>query len=167
MENDLRVSYNTDELQIYKKKKKNIHFVKSLNVKKAGDPIVIHTLEGDVTIPARRANYIMIGAHNDIYPIPRELFLSKYQVIEEKNLPEVEEVAKKNGIPVEKIEGCRLIKDSYVYARKMEKDFSVYTKHCDSELFGKSGDYYVVTYEDTENVYIIQGDIMDETYERV
>lgn len=167
MENDLRVSYDIEELQLYKKRKKNIHFVKSLNVKKAGEPIVIHTLEGDVTIPARRANYIMIGAHDDIYPIPRELFRSKYQVISEKNLSEVEEVAKKNNIPVEKIEGCRLIKDSYVYARKMEKDFAVYTKHCDSELLGKAGDYYAVTYEDTENVYIIRGDIMDETYERV
>lgn len=68
---------------------------------------------------------------------------------------------------MEKVEGCRLIRDSYVYARRMEKDFSVYTKHCDSELFGNSGDYYAVTYEDPENVYIIQGEIMEETYEKV
>lgn len=167
MDNNPKVVFAIDELQLYKKKKKNLHFVKSLHVKEAGESIVIHTLEGDVTIPAGDDTYIMIGAHDDIYPIPRELFVSKYQVITEKDLDEVKDVAGRNGIALDKIEGCRLMKDSYIYARRMEKDFSVYTKHCDSELFGNAGDYYAVTYEDPENVYIIRGDIMDETYEKV
>lgn len=141
--------------------------MKSLHIKEAGEPIIIHTLEGNVSIPAGDGTYIMIGAHDDIYPIPRELFESKYQVIAEKNPVEVKDVAVRNGIALDKIEGCRLIKDSYVYARKMEMDFEVYTKHCDSKLYGNKGDYYTVTYEDPENVYIIQGDIMDETYEKV
>lgn len=162
-----KVVYNLKELELYKKKKKNLHFVKSLNVKEAGEPIVIHTLEGDVTVPAGEEQYIMIGAHEDIYPIPRNLFESKYEVIAERNLAEVEDVARRQGIDLEKVEGCRLMRDSYVYARRMEKDFSVYTKHCDSELFGNAGDYYAVTYEDPENVYIIQGEIMEETYEKV
>ena len=76
-------------------------------------------------------------------------------------------MAGRNGIALDKIEGCRLIKDSYVYARKMEKDFWVYTKHCDSKLYGNKGDYYTVTYEEPENVYIIRGDIMEATYEKV
>lgn len=167
MGNYSKVVYSLEELQIYRKKKKNIHFVKSLNVREAGEPIVIHTLEGDVTVSAEENQYIMIGAHEDIYPIPRELFESKYQVIAERNLAEVEAVAQRHGIDLEKVEGCHLKKDSFVYARRMEKDFSVYTKHCDSELFGKAGDYYTVTYEDLENVYIIQGDIMEQTYEKV
>lgn len=162
-----KVVYSLKELELYKKKKKNLHFVKSLNVKEAGEPVVIHTLEGDVTVPAGEEMYIMIGAHEDIYPIPRNLFESKYEVIAERNLAEVEEVARRHGIDLEKVEGCRLIRDSYVYARRMEKDFSVYTKHCNSELFGNAGDYYTVTYEDPENVYIIQGEIMEETYEKV
>ena len=167
MDVNSKVVYNLEELELYKKKKKNLHFVKSLNVKKAGEPIVIHTLEGEVTVPASEEQYIMIGAHEDIYPIPRELFESKYEVIAERNLSEVEEVVQRHGIDLEKVEGCRLEKESYVYARRMEKAFSVYTKHCDSELFGNAGDYYVVTYEDPENVYIIQGDIMEGTYEKV
>jgi len=167
MDEILKVTYSLAELQIYKKRKKNLHFVKSLNVKEAGEPVVIHTLEGDVTVPAGEEQYIMIGAHEDIYPIPRNLFESKYEVITERKLAEVEEVARRHGIDLEKVEGCRLMRDSYVYARRMEKDFSVYTKHCDSELFGNAGDYYAVTYEDPENVYIIQGDIMEETYEKV
>lgn len=162
-----KVVYNLEELELYKKKKKNLHFVKSLNVKDAGETVVIHTLEGDVTVLAGEEMYIMIGAHEDIYPIPRNLFESKYEVIAERNLAEVEDVAQRHGIDLEKVEGCRLKRDSYVYAKKMEKDFSVYTKHCDSELFGNAGDYYAVTYEDPENVYIIQGEIMEETYEKV
>lgn len=167
MDNYQEVVYSLDKLDLYKKRKKNIHFVKSLYVKEAGESIVIHTLEGDVTIQASNETYIMIGAHDDIYPIPRELFESKYQVIDEMKPDEIEDVAVRNGIALDKIEGCRLINDSYVYARKMEKDFEVYTKHCDSKLYGNKGDYYTVTYEDPENVYIIRGDIMDETYEKV
>lgn len=167
MDVNSKVVYSLEELELYKKKKKNLHFVKSLNVKEAGEPIVIHTLEGDVTVPASEEQYIMIGAHEDIYPIPRNLFESKYEVIAERNLAEVEDVARRQGIDLEKVEGCRLMRDSYVYAKRMEKDFSVYTKHCDSELFGNAGDYYAVTYEDPENVYIIQGDIMEETYKKV
>ncbi len=167
MDVNSKVVYSLEELEVYKKKKKNLHFVKSLNVREAGEPIVIHTLEGDVTVPAGDDMYIMIGAHEDIYPIPRDLFESKYEVITERNLVEVEDVARRHGIELEKVEGCRLTRDSFVYARRMEKDFSVYTKHCDSELFGNVGDYYAVTYEDPENVYIIQGDIMEETYEKV
>jgi len=162
-----KVAYNLDELEIYKKKKINLHFVKSLNLRGNGETIVLHTFEGDVTVPAGEETYIMIGAHDDIYPIPRKLFESKYEVIAERNLAEVEEVAQRHGIDLEKVEGCRLVRDSYVYARRMEKDFSVYTKHCDSELFGNAGDYYAVTYEEPENVYIIQGEIMEETYEMV
>lgn len=167
MDNVSKVVYSLDELHLYKKKKRNVHYVKSLNVKEEGELIVIHTLEGDVTIPAGEEMYIMIGAHDDIYPIPRGLFESKYRIIKDRNLSEIETVAKKNGIDIEKIEGCCLAKESYVYARKMEKDFSVYTKHCDSELRGNAGDYYTVTYEEPENVYIIRGDIMDTTYEKV
>ena len=167
MDENCKVVYKLEELQLYKKIKKNLHFVKSLNVKEAGEPVVIHTLEGDVTVPAGDEMYIMIGAHEDIYPIPRGLFESKYEVIAERNLSEVEAVAQRHNIDAEQVEGCRLKRESYVYARKMEKDFSVYTKHCDSELFGNAGDYYAVTYEDPENVYIIQGDIMEETYEKV
>ena len=167
MVNNQEVVYSLEELQLYKKKKKNLHVVKSLNVKEAGEPIVLHTLEGDVTIRAEEGTYIMIGAHEDIYPIPGELFESKYQIIAEKNLTEIEETANRNGITPDKVEGCRLIKDSYVYARKMEKDFVVYPRHCDSYLYGNKGDYYTVTYEEPENVYIIRGDIMDETYEKV
>ena len=162
-----KVVYSLDELQLYKKKKTNLHFIKSLDVKEKGEMIVLHTLEGDVTVEAGEGMYIMLGAHDDIYPIPKELFESKYQVIGEKNLTDIEDVTKEHGIDVAKVNGCCLVKDSYVYARKIEKDFSVYTKHCNSELFGNAGDYYVVTYEDIDNVYIIRGDVMEDTYVKV
>lgn len=167
MENSINyVKYDLKDLELYKKKKVNLHFVKSLNVKEKGEPIVIHTLEGDVTISADEEKYIMIGLHNDIYPIPRELFEAKYQVIDDINVQKLDEVMKAHDIDVSKVEGCQLVKDSYVYACKVEKDFAVYTRHCDSILYGKSGDYYAATYEDSENVYIIRGDIMEETYEK-
>ena len=154
-------------MKLYQKKKVICYFVKSLNIKSQGEQITVHTLEGDVVVTADEDTYIMIGAYNDIYPIPKKTFESKYQAIQEPSLPIDEVLLETHKIDRSKVETCRLMADSYVYARKMDKDFAVYTKHCDSTLYGKQGDYYAVSYEDTENVYIIRGDIMDETYEMV
>ena len=106
MKDSSDVVYSVDELQLYKKKRQSIHYVKSLNVKSAGEELVIHTLEGDVTILADRDTYILIGAYDDIYPIPRELFERKYCEIADKDLANVKAVAKRNGIDVKRIEGC-------------------------------------------------------------
>lgn len=159
--------FELSKLKLYQKKKSTCHFVRSLNVKSAGEQITIHTLEGDVTVTADDDMYIMIGAYEDIYPIPKDTFESKYLVIPGMQPLIDDEVLDANGIDRSKIECCRLVTDSYVYARKMDKDFKVYTKHCDSVLSGKAGDYYVVSREDRENVYIIRGDIMEETYEEI
>lgn len=163
----MQVYFRPDELSLYKKRRVMVHFVKSLDVKDVGEPILLHTLEGDVTVHASEDVYIMLGAHEDVYPIPKTLFERKYQVTGEKNLTSVEDVAKKNGIDPDRIEGCTLADDSFVYAKKMDRAFSVYTKHSDAELFGKAGDYYAVTYEDTENVYIVRENIMEATYDLV
>ena len=152
---------------MYKKKKIKCHFVKSLDIEEKGTPIIIHTLEGDVTSIADKDTYIMIGACSDIYPIPRTLFEKRYQVIDEVDLHKITDVLREHKISPEVVKGCRLEKDSFVYARKMEEDFAVYTKHCQSILKGKKGDYYAVSYEDTENVYVIQGDVMESTYKIV
>ena len=147
--------FEISELKRYQKKKLICHFVKSLNIKSQGEQIIVHTLEGDVVVTADEDTYIMIGAYNDIYPIQRKIFESKYQVIQDTSLLIDDVLLETHEIDRSKVETCRLMADSFVYARKMDKDFEVYTKHCDSTLYGKQGDYYAVSYEDTENVYII------------
>ena len=161
------VKYDLSELELYKKKKLKLHFLRSLDVQEQGRPVVVHTLEGDVTIVAGEDRYIMIGPHEDVYPISKAQFESKYQVVEGADMEAVRATSQLYGVDITRIKACRVVKDSYVYACRVDKEFSVYTKHCDSVLSGKAGDYYAVTYEDTDNVYIIQQDIMKETYEKV
>ncbi len=169
MENNARkiIYYDWNELRKYRKKKITVHFIKSVDVKKEGEQILLHTLEGDVEIVSSKDIFIMIGKQDDIYPIPRELFESKYQIMDTRENLEIVDVCERNGIDSTKVRECKLIKDSFVYGKKVEEEFTVYTKHCDSFLYGEAGDYYVVSAEDIENVYVIKENIMEETYELV
>ena len=161
------IHFGWNELKKYKKKRALVHFIRSLDIKEEGETIILCTLEGNVEVKASKDIIVMIGQHEDIYPITREMFENKYQVLDKRENSELEDICRKHGIDVAKVQGCILMKDSFVYGRKMEEAFSVYIKHCNSLISGEAGDYYVVSAEDLEDIYIIDAEIMEETYELV
>ena len=154
-------------LKKYKKKKIMVHVIESEKVPNVSGKIVLHTLEGDVEINSNENNYIIIGPKNDIYPIQKWLFDSKYTYVETVVDEYIINIAKEYAWNVESIKTCVLCNDSYVYAKKMNNDFSVFVKHCQQTIYGKTGDYYVVSEADMENAYIISAEIMDSTYDEV
>lgn len=167
------MQYNADgctkfeikELNLYRKKNIDINFIESLDIADEGEDIIIPTLEGKVTIAASTEQYIMIGPCNDIYPIPRKLFDERYDVIEGSFSGEIwEPFLAKN---TKNIKRCHLKKEVFVYAIEVPFDFKVYVKHCNSIIYGNSGDFYAVSYEDTGNAYIIRKSVMVKTYELV
>ena len=153
-----------NRMKLYKKRKMEIYYIKSLDIAEKGKMIIINTLEGNVLVKADECNYIMIGKYNDVYPISKELFDSKYEDVMGNIDHSIRLVAQSYNWNIEKIKKCRLVKESYVYAIQVNRDFKVYVKHCDSVIKGKKGDYYARSYEDPENSYIIQQKIMENTY---
>ena len=158
------IKFEVNELSIYKKKDLDVHFVASLDVADKGEKIIVPTLEGNVTIVASSEQLIMLGQHCDIYPIPQKLFDERYDIGEEETEEKIFE-----NLPwdVKRIKKCHLKKETYVYAKEVPVDFKVYVKHCDSIIYGMAGDFYAVSFEDTDNAYIIRKSIMKDTYQFV
>jgi len=157
------------ELKKYKKIKMPVHVIESMMVPSQNEKIVLHTLEGDVCIEQNEDNYIMIGPKNDVYPISRQLFETKYSIIElaMNENDYIENIAEQYGWNIESIKPCILFNDSFVLAKRMDEKFSVFVKHCNEIIYGDAGDYYVVSEEDTDNAYIISAEIMCVTYEEM
>lgn len=157
--------FEINELNLYKKKDSSTCFLRSIDIAGEGEKIIIPTLEGNVTIIASTEQYIMIGACNDIYPIPKKLFEERYDVIKETPSVEICEIVPCWDLNV--IKRCCLKKEVFVYAKEVSVDFRVYVKHCNSIIHGNPGDFYAVSFEDRDNAYIIGKTVMNKTYELI
>lgn len=160
-------SFRLEELDLYKKKTENVCYIKSVYIEKEGKIIRVPTLEGEVVIEASDDIYIMLGSCDDVYPIPKELFEKKYVLTGNNPDQKMIDFIISLGWDPRFLRQCRLGQESYIYAKSVPYDFKVFVKHCSTIINGKKGDYYAVTYEDTENVYIVRADIMNTTYERL
>lgn len=154
------------QMDIYVKKRIPVFAIESTDIGKPGEKIIIHTLEGDEEIISCKDFIILIGPRKDVYPIPRELFESRYDVSDSPVSETAYETAIKFNWPVEKIKTCEIKKDIYIYAKQMNEEFSVFVKHIGAAIQGKKGDYMAVSKDDRENIYIIDNEIMSLTYER-
>ena len=161
------VEFGVEELAIYRKKKISVHYIETLDIADDGKIIDVPTLEGIVKVKASRDQYIIVGPCNDIYPIPRKLFESKYETSGEVLDDDIAEQIRNLGWNHESLKKCRLSKDSFIYAKEVPYDFSVFVKHCNSFIYGKAGDFYAITFEEPENRYIIDSHVMKETYELI
>ena len=161
------VDFKIEELSLYRKKKVDLYCIKSTDIVDEGRQISVPTLEGEVRVTASQDQYIMIGPCDDIYPIPRELFESKYRTEDIKPESRIEDQLKAIGWDTKHLKKCRLFRDSFVYAKQVAFDFTVFEKHSNATIYGKAGDYYVASFEDPENRYVICSRVMKETYEFV
>lgn len=156
-----------EELDLFKKRKILMHFVKSKDMGTEGEIVVISTLEGDVAVTINDNAVIMIGDYKDAYPITEEIFKKRYELVTDEWDDRLLWFLQKYNVNQSDIHSCLLKEDVLVYAKKMTNDFKVFNRNNNCYLFGNKGDYYVVTGEDLSNVYIIQGMIMENTYERI
>ena len=159
---------NITDLGLYKKKKIKQHFVKSTDVGQKGDVIDILTKEGVIELLVDENTYIMIGNFEDIYPIAKNIFDFRYRIVEIGDINQtVRDFINHYSISKEKIKGCQLREDVFVYAKEIDSSFCVYEKYTHSILKGNPGDYYAISREDLSNTYIIQKDIMEKSYDPI
>jgi phosphoglycolate phosphatase len=163
--NGAAVSFALSQLQRYRKRDLVRYMIPSLDIAPAGDAISLSTLEGEVIITAGEDTLVMIGPCQDVYPISRQLFQRQYAISTEETAA-VAELAERNGWNLKKISSCRLKILSDIYATAVGRDFSVYVREHNATIYGKAGDYYAVSAQNPENPYIIQGDILEKTYEK-
>ncbi len=168
-----------EEFELYKKRPLPAGYVALAPLFAPGVQVVVRTLEGDAVFAVEENSYVMLGVEGEAYPIDREVFESRYSPLPgEFCLPE--EVRTEDFYPptvCEKLYGktlalleharpCLPKGESYIYAKKLEKNTKVFAKwYKEGYLFGRPGDYLALRREDTSDAYIIAGRIFAATYQ--
>lgn len=167
-------------MKSYKKKKIPIGYVKAQQVLPVGTPITIRTMEGDIDMVVEPDLIIMIGVKGEVYPNKEKKFRQSYQLLEEKYIAE-ECTAGYEYTPTirNRVDGsvkvltdyaktCITSGESYIYAVRLECMVKVFTAW-DSEkyMLGKPGDYLAVRSDDEKDIYVVEKNLFDRTYDRM
>ncbi len=166
------------DMQLYRKKKSPIGYVKTTDVLPIGTPITVRTLEGDVDMVVEEDLYVMIGIKGEVYPSRKEKFERSYQVLE-KPYDMLEYAANAEYIPTIKnrLDGSTQVLTKYagtciptgrtnIYVRQIDHMVKIFTAwDPDKYMLGKPGDYLAARSDDLHDIYIVEQDIFSKTYE--
>ena len=161
----------------YIKRNIPVGYVKADRVLPVGTPITIRTLEGDIELTVDEDLYIIIGIKGEVYPNRREKFEHSYRILDQKYQHSTE----MEYVPTikDRVDGSTLTLTDFagvcvptgkvsIYARELIKGVKVFTAW-DKEkyMLGKPGDYLAVRCDDLHDVYVVEKDIFDKSYDEV
>lgn len=165
-------------MKAYCKKRIPWAYVRSLDVTDQGREICMKTLENEagLTVTADENVYIMIGCRGEVYDISRAKFARTYEPTEEELdvfermldfLPAVETVPEGEYISLDEAAHlCYPKQGAGIYAKELTKRTRVYPLDRNQEYFlGRPGDYLAIRKDDMQDIYIIQKEIFQQTYE--
>lgn len=159
----------------YRKKKVRVGYVVAKDILPVGTPILIRTLEGDISTTVEEDMYIMIGIQGEVYPIKKEKFekgyyptLESYSLKLEYNPTIINEEDGRSHDLIECAKICEASGGTIVYCKELEKGVKVFTAWDDEKYMrGEAGDYLAVRGDDYHDVYVIERTIFEKTYEKV
>lgn len=171
---------DTVNMPAYRKKQVPIGFVRAEEVLPVGTPITIRTLEGDIDMMVEKDLYIMIGIKGEVYPSKRSKFEKSYRVLDKvygsrecclqtEYTPTVKNRMDGTSMVLTNHAGvCVTTGETYIYAKPISKRTKVFTAWDEEKyMLGKPGDYLVVRCDDAHDIYVVERDIFDITYERI
>ena len=165
-------------LSHYTKKKVPWAYVKTTDILQTGEKFYLKSIENQsrVLIEASEDVYIMIGQRGEIYHINREKFEKTYEASEEyldifeqmlSYMPEIQKYEDDEFIALDEIAHLCYPKISGgIYAIPLECRTKVFNPYNNGQYFlGQKGDYLAIRKDDLQDIYIIQKDIFQESYE--
>lgn len=163
----------------YCKKKIPRGYVTASDVLPVGTPITIRTLEGDVDMTIEEDLIIMIGPKGEVYPSHRNKFEKSYEILSEKyNLKEYAPEAEYIPTIRNRIDGsaqvltdyagvCCPLGEVYIHARELTETVKVFTEwDPEKYMLGRAGDYLAVRCDDLHDIYVVEKNIFQKTYEK-
>lgn len=157
----------------YKKKKLPVGYVIPTDILPIGTPITIRTLEGDIDTTISDDMYIMVGIQGEVYTNSKEKFNRSYRKID---APYDLNVSYKPTVK-NRLDGSMVALDHYVRscipsgevvikAKPLTKAVKVFTAwYTEKYMLGNIGDYIAVRSDDLHDIYVIENNIFQITYE--
>lgn len=163
------------DMQVFKKRKLTLGYVEGTDMFPAGTMVTVRTLEGDLDVKVQDDMYIMIGIHGEVYPNRKEKFERSYErmetpyVFEGEYEPIIKDTAEgKNISLIPHAKACISTGDVYIYVKQLDHRVKVFTAWDEEKyMLGKEGDYLAIRKDDMHDVYIIEQNIFEKTYELV
>ena len=166
------------KLPFFHKRKIAWAYVKTTDMVSAGKTLRIKSLENEsgLEIVAAEDTYIMIGCRGEVYDIRRHKFENSYEITEEPLdvfeqmmdfWPEVQMLPEREFLSIDQYAHlCYPKPGAGIYARRLEKRTKIFPVGEGHEYFlGREGDYMAVRPDDLTDIYVIRGDIFEQTYE--
>lgn len=165
---------DVSEMGEYEKKIIRMGYVKTTDILPEGTPITVRTLEGDADMLIEPERYIMVGIKGEVYPTTAERFHQRYRELDEVYHEELEytprikdKMTGQNFQLLDYVKACESISTSKVYAKKLTKSVKIFAKmYEESYMLGRPGDYLVAKKDNTHDIYIVENDIFQRTYEK-
>ncbi len=162
-------------MELYKKKKIPVGFVKAAEIFKPGSMISVRTLEGDMDVEIQDDTYIMIGIKGEVYPSRKEKFERAYKVLEEPYVfdgeyaPIVKDMVEGHNISlIPYARACVSTGENYIYVKELDHRVKIFTEwDADKYMLGRDGDYLAARKDDLHDIYVIERNIFMKTYEPV
>lgn len=163
---------------LYQKKPVEMGYIRAADVYPLGARVQVRMLEGDGVETVTEDLYFMVGVKNEVYPTRREKLLANYTLTERPfPLPEgkagqlVEDSVNAIDVDDAPLEGhifvCIPKNNVRIRGKQLTRRTKLFPAGKDSYLFGNAGAWLVAQEKDLSDVYIIQKDIFDLTYEEV
>ncbi len=166
------------QLPQYMKKKIPWAYVRSTDIVQEGEEFKLRSLENESGIVMKASSdiYIMIGCRGEAYHIARDKFDHTYEEADETLdifeqmldfIPEVQLIKDNSYISIDELAHlCYPKRDNAIYAMPLDERTKVFPTHGEEYYLGRPGDYLAIRTDDISDIYIIQKDIFQQTYER-
>lgn len=168
------------DMELYQKKEMVLGFVRANNVYSLGTKIRVRTLEGDLDMEVSDDLIIMIGIKGEVYPIKEEKFNRSYRVLKEhsdlsdttiqmKYIPIIKNRTDDTAALITEFAGsCVTTGTSQIYVKQLDKTTKIFTAWDEEKyMLGKAGDYLAVRKEDHHDIYAVEENIFELTYEKI
>lgn len=167
-------------MESYVKKRLPLGYVRATDVLPAGTPITIRTLEGDVDMTVEPELVIMIGVKGEVYPNKKSNFEKNYELTEEpyrmadcavKTVYQPTLHNRRDGSVLHLSDYAKICianGETHIHAKELTGRVKVFTAW-DREKYtvGKPGDYLVVLCSDRNDIYVVERDVFDKTYDKI
>lgn len=163
------------KLKRYRKKSGIYGYVELSDIFESGTECKVRTLEGDVLVTSNEEIYVMIGYNGEAYPIKKKVFEEKYNVVsgsfdkQFEYIPSVININENksyNLMPYAK--QCVSKPGAVILVRALDKPTKVFTQwQYETYMSGAKGDMLCYSEVDEKDVYVVNKEIFDKTYEEV